>query len=47
MANYKNKWERRDAKKFSKKNFQNDNRNSVRGMYMRAVNNKNNKKVGN
>ena len=34
----KNRWERRDAKKLSKKNFQNDNRNSVRGMYMRAVN---------
>ncbi len=40
MSDYKNRWERRDAKKFSKKNFQNDNRNSVRGMYMRAVNKK-------
>jgi len=39
----KNRWDRRDAKKLSKKNFQNDNRNSVRGMYMRAV--KNNEKA--
>ena len=36
----KNIWDRRDPKKLSKKNFQNDNRNSVRGMYMRAVNKK-------
>ena len=36
----KNRWDRRDAKKLSKKNFQNDNRNSVSGMYMRAVNKK-------
>ena len=36
----KNRWDRRDAKKLSNKTFQNDNRNSVRGMYMRAVNKK-------
>ena len=38
----KNRWDRRDAKKLSKKNFQIDNLKSVRGMYMREVN----KKVG-
>jgi hypothetical protein len=40
MTDHKNRWERRDSKKFSKKNFQNDNRNSVREMYMRAVSKK-------